>query len=94
MENLWRASPVALVFHLWPAIFILLGVEILLSGVLSGDRIQYDKATMAVMVLMVLCAMCLAGVDKVMSSNWHLSFERKIFSAACQSVKYSVRVIS
>lgn len=71
---LWKAIPLALVFHLWPVIFILLGLEILLSCVLSGDRIQYDKAAMAVMVLMVLFAMFLAGVDKVMSSNWHLSF--------------------
>lgn len=74
LATLWKAIPLALVFHLWPAIFILLGVEILLSCVLSGDRIQYDKAAMAVMVLMALFAMLLAGVDKVMSSNWHLIF--------------------
>lgn len=74
LATFWNAIPVALVFHLWPVIFILLGVEILLSCVLSGDRIQYDKAAMAVMVLMVLFAMFLAGVDKVMSSNWHLTF--------------------
>lgn len=74
LATLWKAIPLALVFHLWPAIFILLGVEILLSCVLSGDRIQYDKAAMVVMVLMVLFAMLLAGVDKVMSSSWHLTF--------------------
>ncbi len=74
LATLWKAIPLAFVFHLWPAIFILLGVEILLSCVLSGDRIQYDKAAMAVMVLMVLFAMFLAGVDGVMSSHWHLTF--------------------
>ncbi len=64
---LWKMIPLSFVFHLWPAIFILL------SCVLSGDRIQYDKAAMAVMVLMVLFAMFLAGVDGISSGSWHLS---------------------
>ena len=70
---LWKMIPLSFVFHLWPAIFILLGIEILLSCVLSGDRIQYDKAAMAVMALMVLFAMFLAGVDGISNGIWHLS---------------------
>ena len=63
LATFWKTIPLGLVFHLWPVILILLGVEILLSRVLSGERMQYDKTAIWIMVMMILFSMLLACVD-------------------------------
>lgn len=63
LATFWKTIPLELVFHLWPVILILLGLEILLSRVLSGERMQYDKTAIWIMVMMILFSMFLACVD-------------------------------
>ena len=63
LATFWKTVPLQLVFHLWPVILILLGLEILLSRILSGERMQYDKTAIWIMVMMVLFSMFLACVD-------------------------------
>lgn len=63
LATFWKTIPLELVFHLWPVILILVGLEILLSRVLSGERMQYDKTAIWIMVMMILFSMFLACVD-------------------------------
>ena len=51
-----------MIFKLWPIILIGLGVEILLSN-LVPDKITYDKAAIALMIVMAIFAMGMAGAD-------------------------------
>lgn len=52
-----------LIFRLWPAVFICLGIEVLLSSRSPERRIVYDGAAIFLLVLLVLFAMCMAGMD-------------------------------
>lgn len=52
-----------LIFRLWPAVFICLGIEVLLSSRSPERRIIYDGAAIFLLVLLVLFAMCMAGMD-------------------------------
>lgn len=63
LATFWKTIPLGVVFHLWPVILILLGLEILLSRVLSGERMLYDKTAIWIMVMMILFSMLLACVD-------------------------------
>lgn len=52
-----------LIFRLWPAVFICLGIEVLLSSRSPERRIVYDGAAIFLLILLVLFAMCMAGMD-------------------------------
>ena len=51
-----------MIFKLWPIILIGLGIEILLSN-FAQDKIIYDKAAIALMIVMAMFAMGMAGAD-------------------------------
>lgn len=52
-----------LIFHLWPCIFIMLGIEVLLGNRKEGDGFVYDKAAIVLIVLLALFAMTMGAVD-------------------------------
>lgn len=53
-----------LIFHLWPVIFILLGIEIIVCSVKSpSERFKYDIGAFFIIIILVLFAMGMAGFD-------------------------------
>lgn len=53
-----------LIFHLWPVIFILLGVEILYYSLRGGDKLmRYDIAAVILIIVLAIFAMGMAGMD-------------------------------
>lgn len=52
-----------LIFHLWPCIFIMLGIEVLLGNRKEGDGFVYDKAAIGLIVILALFAMVMGAVD-------------------------------
>lgn len=52
-----------MIFHLWPCIFILLGIEVLLGNRRAEDGFVYDKAAIALIVILALFAMIMGAVD-------------------------------
>lgn len=52
-----------LIFHLWPCIFIMLGIEVLLGNRKEGEGFVYDKAAIALIIILSLFAMTMGAVD-------------------------------
>ncbi len=52
-----------LIFHLWPCVFICLGGEVLVCSRRPEERVVYDGAAIFLLVLLILFAMSMAGVD-------------------------------
>ena len=57
-----------MIFHLWPCIFILLGIEILVGNRHAEDGFVYDKGAIALIILLTLFAMLMGAVD--LSMEW------------------------
>lgn len=58
-----------IIFRLWPIVFILLGIEILVENHRSGQagyKLVYDFPAVIMLVLMLFFAMMLAAVDYAM----------------------------
>lgn len=58
-----------IIFRLWPVIFILLGIEILVENYRSGHlecKFVYDFPAVVMLVLMLFFAMMLAAIDYAM----------------------------
>ena len=58
-----------IIFSLWPVVFVLLGVEILIENHRSKTRqckFVYDFPAILMLVMMLLFAMVMAGVDYAM----------------------------
>lgn len=51
------------IFRLWPCILILLGVEVLLANRKENIRFVYDRGAIVLLILMMLFAMMMAGID-------------------------------
>lgn len=52
-----------IIFHLWPCLFILLGIEVLVGNIRDPESFVYDKAAIALIVLLTLFAMTMGLVD-------------------------------
>ncbi len=52
-----------MIFRLWPCVFICLGCEVLLSSRKPDQRVVYDGAAIFLLVLLILFAMSMAGMD-------------------------------
>lgn len=52
-----------MIFHLWPCIFIMLGIEVLLGNRKEGDGFVYDKAAITLIIILSLFAMTMGAVD-------------------------------
>ena len=55
-----------LVFSLWPLVLIGLGAEILISNV-RADELKYDKGAVAVVLIMLIFATCMAAAGEAMT---------------------------
>lgn len=65
-----------LIFHLWPVVFILLGVEVLLS-LLPSSRVQFQLSigSVVLLALMMVFAMVMAGADlSLRYAQWYIGF--------------------
>ena len=52
------------IFRLWPVVFLLLGGEVLLSTLpKTGQKFSFDGASIVLLVIMLLFAMCMPGAD-------------------------------
>ena len=60
------------IFKCWPFILIGLGIELLVSNGL-GDNFVYDKGAIFLVMALTLFAMCMAGVDMVITYELGLS---------------------
>lgn len=56
----------ALIFRLWPCIFIMLGVEILVANMRGNKEFTYDIPAVIMMILLTLFAMGMAITDYCM----------------------------
>lgn len=54
------------IFRLWPCMFILLGVEILVSNRQNDTEFVYDKGALFMVIIMTLFAMGMAFADWAM----------------------------
>lgn len=68
---LFPALKYTFIFHLWPVVFIMLGVEILIETHRDGIQFVYDKAAILMMVLLLGFVMCMGAVDWCMSEYEH-----------------------
>ncbi len=63
LHMFWPKLTYLWIFHLWPMIFISLGVEILLSAVKREERLLYDGMAMFMMAFLTFFAMGMAAAD-------------------------------
>jgi hypothetical protein len=54
------------IFRCWPSIFILLGIEILIANRKDHVSFVYDKGAIALLTLLTLFAMGMAGTDFIL----------------------------
>lgn len=58
-----------LIFHLWPVILIMLGLEILFYTIKGPEKhYHYDIAAMFIIILLSFFAMGMAGMDWIMEN--------------------------
>lgn len=58
------------IFHLWPLVPIMLGIEILLSLLWKGEsEFKYDFAAIIILFALVGFSMCMAFADLVITSE-------------------------
>lgn len=65
LEMIFPVLDYELIFRLWPLIFISLGIEVLISSRKAEERVVYDGAAIFLLIVLVVFAMCMAGVDWV-----------------------------
>ena len=64
------------IFRLWPVVF-LLGGEVLLSTLpKTGQKFSFDGASIVLLVIMLLFAMCMAGADTFFQALDHYEWIR------------------
>lgn len=57
------------IFHLWPVVFILLGLEILIETHREGVQFVYDRAAIFMMIILLVFAMCMGAADWCMEQS-------------------------
>lgn len=66
LHGLIPAFSYQLIFHLWPCVLIILGIEVLAASAKSTTKFVYDKTAVVLMFFVTIFAMCLAGLDFTM----------------------------
>ena len=51
------------IFRLWPCIFILMGIEILVGNCKKDARFVYDMGAVVLLILLLLFSVCMAFLD-------------------------------
>lgn len=64
---LFPALNYTVIFHLWPVVFIMLGIEILIETHREGIQFVYDKAAIFMMIILLVFAMALGAADWCMN---------------------------
>lgn len=65
-----------LIFRMWPIVFLVLGIEVLVAAVRWKDsQFQYDFAAIIIICILLVFAMGMAGVDwmytnRIAECNW------------------------
>lgn len=68
-----NALSYSLIFRLWPVMFILLGVEVLLSILpKTEEHFKIDVGAVVLLIVLILFAMAMAGVDMGMNWSWEM----------------------
>lgn len=65
----WNVLDYLWIWKLWPVIFILLGVEILLANVKQCGQFVYDKAGILLTFILVSFAFCMAVIQKAVEAG-------------------------
>lgn len=66
-----NAVSYALIFRLWPVMFILLGVEVLLSVLpKTEEHFKIDVGSVILLIVLILFALVMAGLDMGMNWSW------------------------
>lgn len=63
LSMMFPALNYEMIFRLWPLMFISLGIEVLVSSRRPDERMVYDGAAIFILVLLVVFAMGMAGID-------------------------------
>ena len=63
LRMIFPALDYELIFRLWPLIFISLGIVVLASSRRAEEKLVYDGAAIFLLILLVLFAMGMAGMD-------------------------------
>ena len=64
------AFPIEFVFRLWPCMFIILGIELLLANAGKNTEFVYDKTAIFLMIVLFVFAMCLAWCEKLIEQGY------------------------
>ena len=68
------ALPIDFVFRLWPCMFIILGIEVLLAGGGRKAEFVYDKTAICLMLVLFIFAIGLAWCEKMMDLGYFYMF--------------------
>ena len=60
-----------IIFHLWPCLFILLGIEVLVANGRHTKDFLYDKTAIVLIVLLSLFTTIMGGADWIMQTYSH-----------------------
>jgi len=62
-----------LIFQLWPIVFVMLGLEVLVSTIrFKGQEFKYDFAAIIIICILIVFAMGMAGLDWLyMHESWY-----------------------
>ncbi len=66
LHMIFRVLDYAVIFHLWPLIFISLGIEVLLNAYRPQEKMVYDGAAVFLLLLLMVFAMAMAGMDWIL----------------------------
>lgn len=60
-----------MIASLWPVVLILLGAEILIAyAVNREDQMRYDAGSVALIIVLSLFTVCMAGTQMAMEYSW------------------------
>ena len=62
------------IFRLWPCVFILLGIEILVGNCKKDVSFVYDTGAVVLLILLLLFAMAMAFVDYLIQNPYTTGF--------------------
>lgn len=64
-----------LIFNLWPVVFLSLGAEVLFSALpKTREKFSFDVASIVLLLVLMLFAMAMAGVDTAYQIAQHQSY--------------------
>ena len=60
-----------LIASLWPAVLILLGIEMILAYIINKeDRMRYDAGSVILILVLAIFSICMAAFQTAMDCHW------------------------